>query len=317
MARIVSLGELLIDSTPVGKSAQGHPLVEINPGGAPANMLSCMAKLGNRCSLFACVGRDGYGDFLMRSLEKNGISTAYMKRSEKYLTTLDVVTIYEDGDRDFVFYRDPGADTQIAPEDVKEEAFIGADLFHFGSLSLTHEPARSATLRALELAKQNGCLISYDPNLRPPLWKDLDTARQAMLSVMGWADILKVSEEEAEFLTGEKDMDRAADKLLADYPLRLIFITLGPQGCNYYTRAGLRGHVGGIQKGGVIDTTGSGDYFFAGALDALLRTQKPIEGLSADELCAIALTGNKCGYLVATQTGALGAKLSRKMLESL
>ncbi len=317
MAKIVSLGELLIDSTPVGLSHQGHPLYEANPGGAPANMLACMAKLGNEALLFACVGRDGYGDFLKRSLEKNGVSAKYLKRSESQLTTLDVVTIYEDGDRDFVFYRDPGADTQIAPEDLDRAAFRGAALFHFGSLSLTHEPARSATLAALDMAKEEGLLISYDPNLRPPLWKDLDTAREAMLSVMGRADVLKVSEEEAAFLTGIDDPDRAARRLMDKYPLQLIFVTLGPAGCRYLCKSGVAGGAPGIQKGGVIDTTGSGDYFFAGALDALLRFQTPITELTQAQLQAAAEQGNKCGYLVATQTGALGAKLTREMLAAL
>lgn len=317
MAKVISLGELLIDSTPVGLSAQGHPLYEANPGGAPANMLACMAKLGNEAYLFGCVGKDGYGQFLLNSLEKNGISAKYMKQSQDQLTTLDVVTIYEDGDRDFVFYRNPGADTQIAPEDVRPEAFEGAALFHFGSLSLTHEPARSATLRALDLAREKGCLISYDPNLRPPLWPSLDRAREAMLSVMDRADVLKVSQEEAEFLTGLADPDAAADRLLGGYPLRLIFITLGAEGCRYYSRAGLRGAAPGIRKGGVKDTTGSGDYFFGGALDALLRLNTPIEKLSGQQLRALAEQGNRCGYLVATQTGALGAKLSRRMLEEL
>src|SRR5690554_5897593 len=201
MYDVVALGELLIDFTPAGKSENGNPLFECNPGGAPANVLACLAQLGKKTAFVGKVGDDEFGRFLREVLVARGIATQGLILDAEESTTLAFVHLHANGDRSFSFYRKPGADTRLRPEEV-DRSQLDAAIFHFGSLSLTHEPARSATLTALRWAKEKGMLISYDPNLRPPLWPSLEEAKRQILAVMDQADIVKISHEELEFLMG-------------------------------------------------------------------------------------------------------------------
>lgn len=266
MYDVVALGELLIDFTPAGKSENGNPLFECNPGGAPANVLACLAQLGKKTAFVGKVGDDEFGRFLREVLVARGIATQGLILDAEESTTLAFVHLHADGDRAFSFYRKPGADTRLRPEEV-DRSQLDAAIFHFGSLSLTHEPARSATLTALRWAKEKGMLISYDPNLRPPLWPSLEEAKRQILAVMDQADIVKISHEELEFLMGSGDLAGASAQLCREFGLTLLLVTLGKDGC--YFRAGeLAGLVPGF-KVQAVDTTGAGDAFhgaFAAAL---------------------------------------------------
>ena len=233
MPNAICLGEILSDfvSTQEGVAVGQAPAFEKKPGGAPANVAVGLARLGVSAGFIGKVGRDAFGDFLRETLVENGVDVRFMPRTDAAHTTLAFVSLAAGGERSFVFYRNPGADTQLEPSELDPAYFDGARVFHFGSLSLTHEPARSATLAALDLAKQRGLVISYDPNLREALWPDLDAARSRILSVLPRADVLKVSAEEACFLTGQSDATTGAAQLAAMGPA-LVLLTLGPGGCN-------------------------------------------------------------------------------------
>ena len=193
---VTALGELLIDLTQNGMSEQGNPILEANPGGAPCNVLALLSKMGNKAAFIGKVGKDGFGEQLTAGLKETGICTEGLLYDENVHTTLAVVHTYADGDRDFSFYRNPGADMMLRPEEVNEQIIRNSKIFHFGSLSMTDEPVRSAHLHALKVAEEAGVLRSYDPNLRPPLWPDLDTAKENILELMGHCDILKISDNE-------------------------------------------------------------------------------------------------------------------------
>ena len=203
---VTALGELLVDFTQSGKSEQGNTLFEANPGGAPANVLAMLRKLGRRCAFLGKVGRDSFGDMLARTVAEAGVDVAGLRRDEEIPTTLAVVHTFPNGDRDFSFYRKPGADIMLSADELDEERLRSCRIFHFGTLSLTDEPCRSATVRALELAKESGALISFDPNLRPPLWRSEDAAREAIAWGLDRCDILKISDNEVLFMTGETDL---------------------------------------------------------------------------------------------------------------
>lgn len=309
MARVAALGEVLIDFTPCGKSERGRMIYECNPGGAPANMLSCLAQFRHDCRMIGCVGQDAYGDVIVRAIEEAGVDCRYLFRSQTAPTTLAVVSLDEEGDRNFSFYRDCCADISIGPESITEEMLDGTALVHVGSLSLTHEPIRSATFRLIAMAKERGVAVSYDPNYRPLLWESAEQARDAMKSLMPFADIVKVSDEEARFLTGLNRLDEAARKLLTDYPdIQALFLTCGAEGSEYYLPDGTCGRVRGLSGAKIVDTTGAGDYFFAGALSGLLGPDGvgPIDAAAAYEAC---VRGNECGYRVAQVRGALGVRI--------
>lgn len=309
MARVIALGEVLIDFTPAGKSERGRMLYECNPGGAPANMLSCLVQFGHECRMIGCVGADAFGEEIIRTVEGAGIDCRYMMKSKTAPTTLAVVSLSDDGDRSFSFYRDNGADVSISPEDITEDMLEGVSLVHVGSLSLTHEPVRSATMKLLELAGEKRIPVSYDPNYRPLLWKSADEARKGMRSLMPLADIVKVSDEEAVFLTGLDDLDAAAKRLLEENAnIRILFLTRGAQGSSYYLPGGESGTVPGLAGAQIVDTTGAGDYFFGGAVSRMLEEAEGVgfTAQTAREACA---RGNECGYRVAQVRGALGVKI--------
>ncbi|AOY74494.1 carbohydrate kinase family protein [Clostridium formicaceticum] len=305
MFDVVALGELLIDFTPYGTSANGYPLFERNPGGAPANVLTTLAKLGADVAFIGKVGDDQFGKFLKNCLQKNRIDTSGLKTSPDVSTTLAFVHLTDDGDRSFSFYRNPGADMMLMSEDVPVDIIKSSRIFHFGSISLTDEPSRSATLNALKLAKENQLIISYDPNLRPPLWKSIKEAEGEIKRGLVYADVLKISWEELVFITKEKDLD-IGTKILEDLGISLIFVTLGAAG-TYYRYQGKTGklHTYDVK---VVDTTGAGDAFLGGILYKL-------RGLSLEDLKTLTIAevedlvdfGNAVGALTTTKKGATPA----------
>ncbi len=263
MLDVVALGELLIDFTSSGFSERGSELFEKNPGGAPANVLVSVSKLGKRTSFIGKTGNDCFGAFLRDALLAEGVDTEGMVFSDSVNTTLAFVHLNKKGDRSFSFYRNPGADMMLTEEEIRFELIDKARIFHFGSVSMTNEPARNATLKAAEYAKGAGILVSYDPNLRMQLWKNSDEARAAIEGGLKYADLLKISEGEMLFLTGEADPDKGFDYLLRKYGISLILVTLGKKGSFYR----LEGHTGHAFAYNVktIDTTGAGDDRLVGA----------------------------------------------------
>ena len=281
---VTALGELLIDFTCIG--GEGYPVMEAHPGGAPANFLAALAKFGAGTALISKVGEDAFGRLLVRTLKELGISTEGVTMDPEVFTTLAFVTLDDKGNRSFSFARKPGADTCLRPEEVQEALIRQAKVFHFGSLSLTHQPARSATVRAVALAKQLRKLITYDPNLRMPLWPDPETARQQLLWGMAQADVVKLSDEEADFLFGLPPM-AAAEQILRQYPVKLVFVTCGPDGC-VFANPVASGSVPGLSGVQAVDTTGAGDIFGGAAVWQLLQHKTPPEKLSREQLLQIA-----------------------------
>lgn len=262
MTDVTALGEVLIDFTPCGVSEGGRNIFEQNPGGAPANVLAALSKMGKKTAFIGKVGDDMHGSFLRKTLEDLSIDTTGMITDPDYFTTLAFVGL-ENGERSFSFARKPGADTQLRADEINEDLVKGTKIFHFGSLSLTDEPARSATIHAVEMAKKAGALISYDPNYRAPLWPDEKTARETMRSVVHYVDIMKISDEECDLLTDETDPEHAADKLLAR-GVRCAFVTLGGEGALMKTKSFCVKEP--AMSGKPVDTTGAGDSFWGGIL---------------------------------------------------
>lgn len=300
---VAALGELLVDFTCNGTSAQGNPFYEANPGGAPCNVLAMLAKLGKKTAFIGKVGEDQFGHLLRQVGLEAGISMDSLVMDPHSHTTLAFVKTAENGDRDFSFYRDSGADTRLTPDEVPEDVITGARIFHFGSLSLTGEPVRSATQKAVALARASGCILSFDPNLRPPLWDDLEQAREQIHWGLAQCDVAKISDDELLFLTGETDFDAGAAKLIAQFPnLQMVNVTAGAQGSISYYQ-GLRVFQPGVTLGGVIETTGAGDTFCACVLNFLL--EHGLEHLTADDLARMLRFANAAAYLVTTRRGAV------------
>lgn len=305
MLDIVALGELLIDFTYVSADAAGYPTMAAHPGGAPANFLASAAKYGAKTALIGKVGDDAFGKLLSESLRSAGIRTDGLVTAENVFTTLAFVTLDADGNRAFSFARKPGADTRLAFEEVDLSLLDEARAFHFGTLSLTNEPARSATCRAVEYTKQRGKLISFDPNLRKPLWPSRAEAEKWMLWGLAQADVVKISDEEGEFLWGLSP-EAGAEKLLRDFGVKLALVTCGPNGCVYRNRnaAGCVPALGGLQ---VVDTTGAGDIFGGAALWKLLQSYVQPEDLSAETLDAIVRFACAVAGLSTEQPGGISS----------
>ena len=279
---VVALGELLIDFTCVSADADGYPTMAAHPGGAPANFLAAVTKFGGKTALLGKVGADTFGRLLTGTLEKAGIETRGIVASNDVFTTLAFVTLDEHGDREFAFSRKPGADTQLRFSELELPLIDDAKAFHFGTLSLTDEPARATTYRAVAYAKERGKLITFDPNLRKPLWKDLDTAKEQMLWGLSQADVVKISDEEIEFLFGLNPQE-GARKILNDYGVKLVFATCGADGC-WFENQNACGHVDSLKGIKVVDTTGAGDIFGGSAVWKVLQTGKRPEELNEAEL---------------------------------
>ena len=282
MLDVVALGELLIDFTCVSADADGYPTMAAHPGGAPANFLAAVTKFGGKTALLGKVGTDTFGRLLTGTLEQAGIETRGIVASSDVFTTLAFVTLDEHGNREFAFSRKPGADTQLRFSELELPLIDDAKAFHFGTLSLTDEPARATTYRAVAYAKERGKLITFDPNLRKPLWKDLDTAKEQMLWGLSQADVVKISDEEIEFLFGLNPQE-GARKILNDYGVKLVFATCGADGC-WFENQNACGHVDSLKGVKVVDTTGAGDIFGGSAVRKVLQTGKCPEELNEAEL---------------------------------
>ena len=312
---VVALGELLIDFTQNGVSSKGNPLFEANPGGAPANVLAMLRKSGRSCAFIGKVGADAFGDQLADVLKKIGIDDRGLLRDRLVPTTLAVIHSLPGGDRDFSFYRSPGADITLRPDELNGQLLTSCRIFHFGSLSLTHEPCRSATAQAVETARASGALISFDPNLREPLWSDLKEAERQIEWGLGQCDILKIADNELTFVTAEHDPDRGAQLLLDRFPnIRLLNVTLGAEGSRAYCH-----HFCAVMpacpKGGVIDTTGAGDTFCACVLDFVLR--HGLDDISQNDLQDMLRFANAAAYLVTTRKGALLSMPEKQEIDAL
>ena len=312
---VVALGELLIDFTENGTSAQGNPVFEANPGGAPCNVLAMLRKLDRRCAFVGKVGNDMFGQQLKAVAEEAGIDMSGLRMDDTVHTTLAFVKTYEDGDRDFSFYRNPGADMMLTEDELPMDMIRDTRIFHFGTLSMTHEGVRQATRAAVLAAKQAGAIISFDPNLRPPLWDSLNEARGQMLWGLSQADVVKIADNEIEFLTDTSDYDKGASLLRERFPgIRLLNVTAGANG-SYAFCGDRKTLVPSFLLGGTIETTGAGDTFCASVLDFVLA--HGTDGLSKDDLKAMLRFANAAAYLVTTRRGAIRSMPQRQQVEAI
>ena len=303
MVDITAVGEILIDLTQSGTNEQGIPRFDANPGGAPANLAVAASRLGAKTAFIGKVGRDSFGDFLRNCLVENGVDVGGMAVDPVQHTTLAVVSLDPSGERHFSFYRDPSADVNLNESEISVEQLKNTRFLHFGSVSLTAEPARSATLYAAKKAKELGAAVSYDPNYRSSLWSDEKTAVEQMLEPLPLVDVLKVSDEELPLLTGTEDLE-AGTALLAEKGISLILVTLGPKGAFYRFR-GQTGLVPGVPCK-VGDTNGAGDTFFGAALSQLAKLDS-LDALTIPELERIIALANKAASLTTSRHGAIPA----------
>ena len=302
---VVAIGELLIDFTFKSADAEGYPTMAAHPGGAPANFLAALTKFGAKTAMMGKVGTDAFGKLLLGTLDQAGISTEGMIVTDDVFTTLAFVTLDETGNREFSFSRKPGADTCIEYEELNLKLIDEAKVFHFGTLSLTDEPARSATYKVVDYAKAAGKLITYDPNLRKPLWKDLEEAKKQLIWGMTKADVVKISDEEVEFLWG-LDVEEGADYILKNFDVKLVFVTCGADGC-YFKNAIASGKVPSLSGIKVIDTTGAGDIFGGSAVWKLLQLNKAPETLNAEELTDVVRFACTSAGLSTTKPGGISS----------
>ena len=311
---VTALGELLIDFTENGNSEQGNPLMEANPGGAPCNMLSMIQKLCGTTAFIGKVGKDMFGRQLRQAVESVGIDTRNLMEDEEIHTTLAFVHTSPDGDRDFSFYRNPGADMMLTKEEIQEDLIRNSKVFHFGTLSSTHEGVREATRYAIDVAKEAGCLVSFDPNLRPPLWKTLEDARKEIEYGLSKTDILKISDNEVEFLCGTSDYDEGAKMLIEKYNIPFVCVTLGKDGSRAYYK-GMHVEVPGFVQKNTIETTGAGDTFCGCMLHYII--QHGLEDLTEEDLRELLTFANAAASVITTRKGALAVMPSKEEVEEL
>lgn len=310
---VIAMGELLIDFTMSGQSEQGNNLFEACPGGAPCNVLALLNKMGKKTAFLGKVGKDQFGTLLRATLEDVGINTSNLLTDEQVNTTLAFVHTFPDGDREFSFYRNPGADMMLTAEEVDEEFLAKTRLFHFGTLSMTHEGVREATKKALKAAKDKGLLISFDPNLRPPLWSSLELAKEQMEYGFGFCDILKISDNEIQFVSGKEDYDEGIRYLQETYQIPLILLTMGKDGSRAYYK-GMR-----VERAGfscrTIETTGAGDTFCGSSLNYIL--EHDFENLTEEQLGEMLTFANAAAAIVTTRKGAIRAMPEKEEVEKL
>lgn len=300
---VIALGELLIDFTENGTSEQGNPLWEANPGGAPCNVLAMLNKLGRKTAFIGKVGNDVYGRQLIDTVKNAGIDTSALFVDPEVHTTLAVVHTFPNGDRDFSFYRNPGADMMLRASDLPMPLLQNTKIFHFGTLSMTHEGVREATVQAVQYAKACGAMVSFDPNLRPPLWSNLSDAKTQIAWGLKHSDVVKIADNELEFLTGETDFDKGAAILLEWFPnIRLLNVTAGADG-SYSFCSGHRAFVPAFRLGGTIETTGAGDTFCACVLHDVLING--LDNRTEESLKNMLRFANAAAYLVTTKKGAI------------
>lgn len=303
MTDITAVGEILIDLTQCGVTEQGIPQFAANPGGAPANLAVAVSRLGASAAFIGKVGTDSFGTLLRNTLVENRVDVSGLVTDPVCRTTLAVVALDQTGERTFSFYRDPSADVNLRAEEISEDQLKNTKFLHFGSVSLTTDPARSATLYAAATGKKHGAIISYDPNYRASLWSDEQTAIARMLEPLPMVDVLKVSDEELPLLTGTTDLEEGSAKL-AEKGIRLVLVTLGADGA-FYRFDGHTGHIPGV-KVKVGDTNGAGDTFFGAAL-AQLAKLRSLEELTIPELERIIAVSNKAAAITTSRHGAIPA----------
>lgn len=299
---VVALGELLIDFTSNGISEQGNPLFEANPGGAPCNVLAMLNRFGHKTGFIGKVGEDIFGLRLKQVLEEIGIDTIGLVLDQDTRTTLAFVQNDETGDRSFSFYRNPGADMMLRPEEVQEKWIEEAKVLHFGTLSMTHEKVREATVKALELAKKHKLLISFDPNLRESLWDSLENAKKQVVYGLQYCDVLKISDNEIQWFTGEEDYDKGIKILQESYGIPLILLSLGRDGSRAYYKD-LRVEVPGFIQENTVETTGAGDTFMGSCLHFVL--EKGLQNLGKEDLKEMLTFANAAASIITTRKGAL------------
>jgi len=299
---VTALGELLIDFTQNGYSVQENPMFEANPGGAPCNVLAMLQKLGHSTAFIGKIGNDVFGKQLKKALVEVGIATEGLCYDKKVHTTLAIVQTEENGERDFSFYRDPGADVMLSKTDLNEELIKNSKIFHFGSLSMTQEPARSATKRAIEIAEQSGLLISFDPNLRTPLWESLDEAKKQIHYGLEHCQILKISDNEISWFTGEPNYEKAVKKLKDMYPIKLILVSLGIEGSMAYYNNEIV-YAKPFIHPDTIETTGAGDTFMGCVLHKVLEIG--INHFQYEDLEEMLQFSNAAASLITRKKGAL------------
>ena len=311
---VVALGELLIDFTENGVSEQGNPILEANPGGAPCNVLAMLNKLGKKTAFIGKVGNDTFGHMLKRTVEESGTDVTNLVMDNDVHTTLAFVHTYPDGEREFSFYRNPGADMMLTKDEIMEDIIKAGKIFHFGTLSSTHEGVRTATRYAIDVAKENGLLISFDPNLREPLWSSLEDAKREIEYGLSKCDILKISDNELEFMTGTDDYSAGVKILRGKYDIPLIFVTLGKDGSRAYYED-IMVEAPPFTEVKTIEKTGAGDTFGGCALGYII--EHGIDNLTEENLRELIIFANAGASLITTKKGALKVMPEKSEIEAL
>ena len=309
---VVALGELLIDFTENGLSGQGNLLLEANPGGAPCNVLAMLNRLGKKTAFIGKVGNDQFGKMLKEVVEESGTDVSGLAMDEQVHTTLAFVHTFPDGDREFSFYRNPGADMMLTKEEIDPELIKKARIFHFGTLSSTHAGVREATRYAIDVAKENGLLVSFDPNLREPLWENLDQAKEEILYGMSKCDILKISDNEMEFMTGTTDYNKGVEMLREQFDIPLICVTLGREGSRAFYKDMIVEAAPFVRED-TIETTGAGDTFEACTLNYIL--EHGLEDLTEENLKEMLTFANAGASIITTRKGALKVMPEKEEIE--
>lgn len=310
---VVALGELLVDFTSSGVSEQGNPMFEANPGGAPCNVLSMLQRLGKKTAFIGKVGKDSFGEMLCKVVTEQGIDTSNLIMDEEVPTTLAFVHTAPDGDRSFSFYRNPGADMMLREEDVNFSLLQDTKIFHFGSLSMTDTEVEKATKAAVDAAKEAGAIISFDPNLRPPLWKSLETAKEKIAYGISRCQILKISDDEIEFFTGSSDIDEGIGKIREQYDIPLICATMGKKGSRAYY-GGIKVECPPFLNKDTVETTGAGDTFMACVLNGVL--EYGLDELDEKKLYEILRFANGAASIITTRKGALKVMPDKETVEN-
>lgn len=299
---VTAIGELLIDFTENGTSAQGNPVMEANPGGAPCNVLAMLNRLGHKTTFIGKVGNDMFGRQLRAAIKEVGIDDSGLLVDENVHTTLAFVHTGPDGDRDFSFYRNPGADMMLSEDELKLDLINDCEIFHFGTLSMTHEGCRKATYKAIDLAKEAGAILSFDPNLREPLWGSLDDAKKQVSYGMSKCDILKISDNEIQWFTGKEDFDEGVKILQEQYQIPLILLSMGKDGSRAYMKDNCV-EVPAVIQEKTIETTGAGDTFGACVLHYVI--ENGFKDYSKEELEEMLKFANAAASIITTKKGAL------------
>lgn len=310
---VIALGELLIDFTMNGQSEQGNNMFEACPGGAPCNVLALLNKMGKKTAFIGKVGKDQFGTLLKNTITAAGIDASHLVMDDKVNTTLAFVHTFPDGDREFSFYRNPGADMMLAEEEVDPEFIAQTKIFHFGTLSMTHDGVRAATKKAVQAAKDAGCLVSFDPNLRPPLWSSLELAKEQMEYGFGVCDILKISDNEIQFVSGKEDYDEGIAYLQEKYHIPMILLTMGKDGSRAYYNGMCVERPGFTVK--AIETTGAGDTFCGSTLNYIV--EHGFDDLTEDQLGELLTFANAAAAIVTTKKGAIRSMPKRAEVEAL